>query len=743
MTGLLVIAVALAGFVFFAGRLGAVADGQIVAWTAPWVPSLDVNLAFRLDGLSIVFALLITGAGTFVALYAQAYFRGHPYRRRFFGLFLFFMLAMVGLVLADDLLLLFVFWELTTAASFLLIGFEHDKESARDSARQALLVTGAGGLALLAGLLLLGEAAGTWRISEILASGDAIREHANYTPILVLILAGAFTKSAQFPFHFWLPNAMAAPTPVSAYLHSATMVKGGIYLMARLHPSLAETPAWTWTLTIAGAITAVWGAILSMRATDLKVALAWTTVMALGTLTMFLGSAATIGLAAAVTFLIVHALYKCSLFLVVGNLDHEAGTREIALLGGLRKAMPWTAGAAAVAALSMSGFPPFLGFLGKELKYEGALAVASEPWLAASAAVVANALMVGMAGVLAIRPFFGKPNEASPRAAHEAPWPMLAGPVLMGLLGLALGTVPPIVGDLLVQQAVAEILGSPVDLELALFHGITPPLLLSVLTVTLGVIVYRFRDAIRRGVEAFVRALPFTGDDVYRHAAGAIADGAAGITRLLQGGRLRTYLASCFTVLSVALGYALLRDGVPAFEADPSGVPFHKWGIVLLIAAGVVTVIVSASRLVAVCALGLVGAGVALIFVLYGAPDVAITQLMVDILIVAILGLVLPRLPRLRPNKSVKPAFRPLDAAIAAVFGTVMALLLLGVAAVGVDREITRYYEAQSVPEAFGRNIVNVILVDFRAFDTMGEIVVLAAAGLAIWALLARRRSAA
>ncbi len=736
--GLAVLALALGGFVFFATRLGAVSGGDVLSIAVPWVPFLGVDLAFRLDGLSMVFALLVTGVGFFVALYACAYLRGHPHQTRFFAFFLFFMVAMVGLVLADDLVLLFVFWELTTVSSFLLIGFDHAKEAARESARQALLVTGAGGLALLAAVLLLGMATGTWRISDIVASGDLVRGHALYLPILLLVFVGAFTKSAQFPFHFWLPNAMAAPTPVSAYLHSATMVKAGIYLLARLHPTLGGTPAWTWTLTIVGGITAVWGAILSFRATDLKVALAWTTVMALGTLTLFLGSEAPIGLAAAITFLLVHALYKCALFLVVGNLDHEAGTREVGLLGGLRRAMPLTALAAAIAALSMSGFPPFLGFLGKELKYEGALAVASEPWLAASASVLANALMVAMAGVLAIRPFFGKPGNP-PRPPHEAPFAMLAGPLALGVLGLGLGLMPPVVGRVLVRPAVTAIVGGPVDLTFKLFHGITLPLVLSAVTVGLGVTLYRLRVPLHRSVQALVAALPWTGDRVYRAVMNALARITERQTRALQGGRLRVYLAVTFSVLTVTVGYALFRRGAPTIHADLANVPFPKWGVVLLVAGGIALVLLAKTRLVAICALGLVGAGAALIFVLYGAPDVAITQLMVDILVVAILGLVVPRLPRFRREDGARRRFRPVDALIATAFGTVMAVLVLGVSSVGVDREVTRYYESHGVPDAYGRNLVNVILVDFRAFDTLGEVVVLALAGLAVWALLARR----
>ena len=377
--------------IMFASFLPAIAAGDVLRVAYDWVPSLGISLSFLVDGLSLTFALLITGIGAVVALYSSVTLAGHVHFGRFVFYLLFFMFAMLGLVLADNLITLFVFWELTSVASYLLIGFNHASAKSRRSALQALLVTGGGGLALLAGFILLGSAAGSYELSEIIAMGDAIRDHALYLPIFILILAGAFTKSAQVPFHFWLPNAMAAPTPVSAYLHSATMVKAGIYLLARVHPTLSGTEVWLWTLTLFGAATAVFASVLALRQTDLKLALAYTTLMALGTLTMFLGAGVTIAIAAAVTFLIVHSFYKAALFLVVGIIDYRAGTRETAELGGLARAMPITAVIAAAAALSMAGFPPFLGFIGKELKYEGALAVASEPLFVAGAAVLANA----------------------------------------------------------------------------------------------------------------------------------------------------------------------------------------------------------------------------------------------------------------------------------------------------------------------------------------------------------------
>lgn len=368
LTGVVPVLFAGALFVYFASLVPTIAAAEMIRVTIPWIPSLGIELAFLVDGLSLTFSLLISGIGTLVLLYSNTYLAGHPQYARFALFLTAFMVSMLGLVLADDLILLFVFWELTTLTSYMLIGFSHETEKSRRNALQALFVTGAGGLAFLAGLILLAAASGTTSISGIIAQGGALKEHAMYLPILILLLAGTFTKSAQVPFHFWLPNAMAAPTPVSAFLHSATMVKAGVYVMARMHPAMSGTDVWLWTLTILGAVTAVFASLLALRQTDLKLALAYTTLMALGTLTLFLGQESGYAMTAFATFLIVHSLYKASLFLVVGCIDLSTGTRETDQLGGLGRLMPITATAAALAALSMAGFPPFLGFIGKELK---------------------------------------------------------------------------------------------------------------------------------------------------------------------------------------------------------------------------------------------------------------------------------------------------------------------------------------------------------------------------------------
>ncbi|GAB5468002.1 MAG: putative monovalent cation/H+ antiporter subunit A [Rhodospirillales bacterium] len=726
---------------FFLFQIPLIASGETARLAYAWVPSLSVQLSFLLDGLSLVFALLISAIGLFIMLYACAYMKGHPQRARFLLFLLLFMLSMLGLVLADNLITLFVFWELTTVTSYLLIGFDAASAKARRSALQALLVTGAGGLALLAGLIMLGFSAGTFELSEILNDGQAIRDHALYLPILILVLAGAFTKSAQVPFHFWLPNAMAAPTPVSAYLHSATMVKAGIYLLARMHPALSGTDVWIWTLTIFGAVTAVVASILALRQTDLKLALAYTTLMALGTLTMFLGSDSTIAVAAAVTFLIVHCFYKAALFMVVGIIDHATGTREADRLRGLARAMPITTIAAAAAALSMAGFPPFLGFIGKELKYEGALAVASEPLFVAIAAVLANSLMVAIAGIVALRPFFG-PRSPAAASAHEAPLFMWIGPLLLAAGGLVFGLAPGLIGHSLVQPAVTAILGRPETVKLALWHGINLPLVLSIATFALGITFYLFHRRLRDGLIALDLATPKKADWTWDRLLDGLKVLAAFQTQLLQGGLLRRYLMTVFATLALLVGATLWWTEAWRLPSTWPQLLVKEWAVVLLIAAGILLTVVTRSRLTAICGLGVVGVGIALVFLMYSAPDVAITQLLVETLVVVLVALVMLRLPVLEREA---PGWgRRLRAALAIAVGACVSVIMLSVLQSPLDRSITTYFEETSVPEAFGRNIVNVILVDFRALDTFGEVAVVALAALGAYGLIrgaiARRR---
>ncbi len=712
-----------------------VSDGVEFRLVFDWLPALDVAAAFRLDGLSLAFALLVTGVGALVLLYAPAYLGRDPRLWRLLGLLGLFEIAMLGLVAADDAITLFVFWEMTTVTSWLLVGFDHEKAEARAKAWQALLVTGLGGLALLAGLILMAQVTGTWRLSEMAASGVEIRDSGLYAAILALVLLGCFTKSAQFPFHFWLPNAMAAPTPVSAYLHSATMVKAGIYLLGRLTPELGGTELWIWTLTLFGGATMLLGAVWSVRQTDIKLMLAYTTVSGLGALVMFLGGSETITVAAAATFLVVHAFYKAALFLLVGVLDHEAGSRDLGALGGLGRLMPLTWAATALAAFSMAGFPPLLGFIGKELKYEGALAVASEPLLVAGIAVLSNALMTTVGLLIAVRPFLG-PRRAPAARPHDPPFAMILGPALLALGGLAFGLAPEALDEMLVQPMAQAIAGAPVTVNLKLYHGVNLPLILSVATFALGGLGFLLAPRLRAALAAAEPRLP-TGQRGYDAALGGLKALAARTAATAQTGRLTDYLLVSMGVLA-ALLLAAVALGGGALGPRPIGrVSALEGGVLALIAIGAAALPFARSRLAALAALGVVGAGVAVVFALQGAVDVAMTQLLVETLMVVIVAAAFLSLPALPVARRSAAAL-----AVSAAVGVGTTLALLAVLERPLDDRLTRFFEQASWPEAHGRNIVNVILVDFRALDTLGEALVVALAAAAALAALRAGRAA-
>jgi multicomponent Na+:H+ antiporter subunit A len=734
ISGVIPILFAAALFVYFLSLVPTIATLDVIRWSVPWIPSLGIEFAFLVDGLSLTFSLLISGIGTLVLLYSNTYLAGHPQYDRFSMFLTAFMVSMLGLVLADDLIVLFVFWELTTLTSYMLIGFSHEAEKSRRNALQALFVTGAGGLAFLAGLILLGATAGTTSISEILTMGDALKAHAMYLPILILLLAGAFTKSAQVPFHFWLPNAMAAPTPVSAFLHSATMVKAGVYVMARIHPAFAGTDVWLWTLTILGAVTAVFASLLALRQTDLKQALAYTTLMALGTLTLFLGQESGYAMTAFATFLIVHSLYKAALFLVVGCIDKSTGTRETDQLGGLGRLMPVTAVAAALAAFSMAGFPPFLGFIGKELKYAGAIAVASEPVLVAGAALLANSLMLAVAGVVAFRPFWQGtvPSTQNPK---EAPWQMMLGPVILAILGTVFGIYPDLLQVALINPTVQSLTGEVGEAkELKLWAGVNIPLFLSIATFVIGLGIYAAHVKIRAILDRGFNAIPNL-DLKWDSFLNGLKALAAWQTRLVQNGKLSSYLFSTFLTIAAGIILTLVYTGMPAIAVDLSDVEWKHTSIAFLIAAGAVLTLVTNSRIAAIAALGVVGIGIALIFIIFSAPDVAITQLLVETLIVVLVAVVMLRLPSLP-----KATFNLSHAILSVAVGAAITLMLIAVVSSPLDLRLTEYFEVTSWPEAFGRNIVNVILVDFRALDTFGEIAVVVIAALSAYALLRTTR---
>jgi multicomponent Na+:H+ antiporter subunit A len=733
-TALAVVPAALFGW--FLTALGDVTRGDSIAESWPWVDGLGIQLAFRLDGLSLLFALLVTGIGALVLVYAGRYFEGDGRVSRFYAAILFFMGAMLGLVLADDAVCLFVFWELTSVSSYVLIGFNHEKEEARASALQALFVTGAGGLALLAGLLLLGQVTGTYQLSALEAQAPLIRSNPLYLPILILVLAGAFTKSAQFPFHFWLPGAMAAPSPVSAYLHSATMVKAGIYLMARLNPALGGTPEWHYIIMIAGTLTLVIGAILAYGQTDLKRLLAFTTVSGLGTLTLLVGISTELSAQAAMVFLLVHALYKAALFLGVGTLDHETGTRDLRHLGGLARVLPLTAAAVTVSAISMAGLPPLFGFVAKEFFYEAKSGAPHAGSVVALLSFVGSAFVAAASGLVGWRAFFGPKRGETPKRPHEGPPALWMGPVLLAAVSVLLSLFPDQLAVPLIQPAATAVHGDPTVLELSPWVGLSPAFVQSLVMLVLGVALYLAHDRTLAWTARLGSLATWGPARVYRLTLDGLVAVARWQTRVLQGGILGTYLFVVIgTTVLLAGGVLLDRGGWPTVRLDEARV--HEVLAALAMVAGAVLVVRARTALFAVASLGIVGYGLALVFLFFGGPDLALTQLAVETLTVILFVLVLRRLPPLRSLSS--PAKRTRDVLVALAGGATMTGIVLATAATYHPAPIKSYVAEASVPLAHGRNVVNVILVDFRALDTLGEITVLGVAALGVLALMRLR----
>jgi multicomponent Na+:H+ antiporter subunit A len=717
--------------IYFLSLLRPIAAGEtlVVAWA--WAPSLGVNFSFYLDGLSLLLALLVSGIGTLIILYSGQYLAGDDHLPRFYALLSLFMVAMLGLVTAGNLITLFLFWELTSITSYLLIGYKHKSADARDAALQALLVTGGGGLALLAGLLLMGMAAGSFELSAILASD--LQAHPLYGGMVVLILAGAFTKSAQFPFHFWLPGAMSAPTPASAYLHSATMVKAGVYLLARLTPALGGTALWMGALVGFGTLTMLVGAWLAWQQSDLKRILAYSTVSALGSLVMLIGLGTEIATKAALVFLLVHSLYKAALFLVAGNVDHGTGSRDITRLGGLRRAMPYTALAAGLAALAMAGMAPFLGFVSKELIYEAALNAPRWALALTALALVANTLNVVVAGLVAVRPFLGGLTETSGHA-HEGGWSMAMGPLLLAALGLAAGFVLLPLGETIIAPAAMAVAGAPVAVKLAMWHGINPMLILSVVTLLLGGIAYFGREWLLAFVQPWPRGEQWGPSRGYSVALAALNEGSKTLTRQVQSGQLRRYVSVVLATAALLLGWVLWQGRPWQWPTQLGEVRGYEVVIAVMMLWAAVMATRARSRLTAVVALGVVGYGMTLFFVLFSAPDLAMTQFAIETLTVLVFVLVLYRLPRF--VAFTRPRERFVDAVVAISFGLVMASIVLIAVALPHPVDLATFFAQNSLTEANGRNVVNVILVDFRSMDTLGEITVLVIAAIGVFALM-------
>ncbi|WP_291067064.1 hydrogen gas-evolving membrane-bound hydrogenase subunit E [Hydrogenophaga sp.] len=712
-------------------------------WHQEWVPALGVDWSFRVDGLSMLMLLMITGIGTAVFVYAGGYLAGHPQQVRLYVLLVLFMLAMIGTVTADNLIVLFLFWEMTSLTSFMLVGFNHEQPNSRKSAQQALLVTGGGGLFMLAGFIVLGQAMDSWSMSEIVARLPHTAATPALTVALLLILVGAFTKSAQFPFHFWLPNAMTAPTPVSAYLHSATMVKLGVYLLARLDPGFGEWPLWQWLLQGVGSLTAAWGMVLALRERDLKRILAWSTVATLGTLVMLVGLRGQGAGLAVATLLLAHALYKAPLFFVAGNIDHGTGTRVIDRLGNLRHAMPWTAAAALLAGLSMAGLPLSMGYIAKDMILAAEAAGYALVFVKA-ANIVFGAITVAVAGVAAVRVFWRHPGtNITPLDAHEGGLSLFGPPLLLALLGILLGMFPFVVNDLVAQVShVMSPTAQTAALGLALNLG--PALASLALALGIGALIYFAWDPLHRLLARL--DVPFERFGMaaqYERALKGLVRSAAASTRLFQNGSLPDYgLWVCASVGLALLALLLSGQGQwvwPAWDTPSPGFV----GACLVIMAGALLACWVRDRLVLLLVTGLVGFGCGMLFIFVGAPDVAYTQFVVETVLVIVVASVLLKLKRQGHGKSLpEPGGRPQALAAALLLaGGITALLLLATGGV-FNPVLTDYFAVTSVPEAHGRNVVNVILVDFRALDTLGEIAVVMLSFLAAWPLLQTLRAA-
>ncbi|TAH43952.1 MAG: monovalent cation/H+ antiporter subunit A [Betaproteobacteria bacterium] len=732
-------AVSLAAFTLLLSHLPGVLQGEAVqaGWT--WLPGLGLDVEFRLDGLGFLFAFLILGIGLLIIVYARFYLAARDPMGSFMAFLLLFQGAMLGIVLADNVLLLLVFWELTSLSSFLLIGYWKHLPEGRQGARMALTVTAAGGLAMIAGMLILGDVAESYRLSDILQQAEAIQASPHYLPALLLILAGCFTKSAQFPFHFWLPHAMAAPTPVSAYLHSATMVKAGVFLLARMWPVLAGTDAWFYLVATTGLVTMLAGAFIALFKDDLKAVLAYSTVSHLGLVTMLFGFGTPMAAVAGVFHILNHATFKAALFMSAGIVDHAAGARDIPRLGGLARAMPITAALASLAGASMAGVPLLNGFVSKEMMLQEALLAewAGHGWLVGAVATLAAGLSVAYSLRFVIHVFFGRARSTLPGAAHDPPAGMWLPPAVLVACVVVIGVQPAATAGALVAVAAAAVTGAPLpEHELAVWHGFTPALGASALALLAGLVLLK---AYRSARASWAAGLHPQAKAVFDALIDYLVDLARTITQGLHNGSLQRQLAFAVGAMLV-LGYGtfLTTPYASGARAPMPAEPVALVGWLLLIAACGAVLVLHHRRLVALVMVGMIGLIVSLGFAYLSAPDLALTQISVEVVSVILLLLALAHLPRRTPREhGLLRHLRDAGLAVAAGLGA-------GGAAWAVmtrDFEtLSGYYLEQSVPGGGGANVVNVILVDFRGFDTFGEITVLGIAALAIFAMLERAR---
>ncbi len=724
-------------FIYFLGFIKDIAKGEVVTASYAWIPAFGVNLDFVVDGLSLLFVLMISGIGTLVFWYTSAYLKGHRYLDRFYAYLGMFMSAMLGLVLSDNLISLFLFWELTSISSFFLIGFNNESLSSRKSALLALGITGIGGLFLLGAAVILGDISSTYSITELLNHSDEIVMNSSYIFICVLVFLAAFTKSAQFPFHFWLPGAMKAPTPVSTYLHSATMVKAGIYLILRFSPILGNTNFWNYSLIIIGAITMLYTAIHMLFRTDLKAILAYSTICALGIMTFLAGIGTYEAYIAALVFIVVHALYKASLFLITGIIDHETGTRDITKLSGLRHGLMPVAMAGFVAALISGGVIPTLGFVGKDLIYESTLHANQYPWVLTSVSILTNILLFYGGFLVGVKPFLGPKHEAYAKL-HLPSIRLWLPPIIMVLLGLVFGLVPHLLGEYLIVPG-AKILGKTTeDFHIKLWHGFNLIFGLSTFTILCGVVLY-FLLKPTHALEKAIGKLEHLSPKSITERLNLIYKIISKYwTMLFQNGYLRHYVATYVTLIIILVGFLLFQDpNIVIDYKSLSDLTVYEIVIIIIMFLSTLFTIFSPSRLAAVASMGIIGFAFCLLYLFYSAPDLAMTQFSVDTLTVILFVLVLYRLPKYL--KFSKNYLRIEHGILSSIFGFMITYLILKVISEPKNTEISDFYAENSYVLAKGKNVVNVVLVDFRGTDTLIEITVLIVAALGVFGLLKLR----
>jgi multicomponent K+:H+ antiporter subunit A len=716
----------------------AVMQGQILHAQLDWLPGLGLNANFFLDGLGLLFAGLILGIGLLIIIYARFYLSREDPMGNFYTYLLLFQGAMVGIVLSDNILLLLIFWELTSLSSFLLIGYWKHLPEGRAGARMALTITGMGGLAMIGGMLILGNIVGSYDLSVILQNKDLIQASPLYLPALLLILAGCFTKSAQFPFHFWLPHAMAAPTPVSAYLHSATMVKAGLFLMARMWPVLAGTDEWFYIVATTGLLTMVIGAVIALFKDDLKALLAFSTVSHLGLITMLLGFGTKAAATAAVFHIINHATFKAALFMSAGIVDHEAHTRDIKRLGGLRHLMPVTFTIATVAALSMAGIPPFNGFISKEMMLHEAAYIswAGIPWLVPALAVFAALFSAAYSFRYIVHVFLGPQRHDYPGHPHDPGPGLWFSPGLLVVLVVLIGLFPQTIAGPLVDVTATAVTGAyddPVHVHLALWHGVNKALIMSAIAVSIGALLLWKH----KGLERIWNAAPRPEAKVIFE---AVIDFftrlAKFITEKLHNDSITRYAAIFVTFVLAIGGYAYATGTtLPGTRAvtNPGALPLIAW--VCLIGATGAILVKHHNRLLALILIGVIGLVVSLAFNYLSAPDLALTQISVEVVTIILLLLSLNFMPKETPRES-GPRRKLRDSVLAiGAGGGVGALAYALMTRDFLAPSISEFHLANSYKGGGGTNVVNVILVDFRGFDTFGEIIVLGIAAIVIYAL--------